>query len=53
MHTDELFSVAAAFLADFLDKGRWGAVAGTRELIPREGYRLVYQAERDAAGFSP
>lgn len=42
VHMDELFS------ADFPDKGRLGAVAGTRELIPHENYRLVYQTERDA-----
>ncbi len=45
---DELFSAAAASLADFPDKGRLGLVAGTRELIPHENYRLVYQAERDS-----
>lgn len=48
VHMDELFSAAAASLADFPDKGRLGVVAGTRELIPHENYRLVYQAERDA-----
>lgn len=48
VHMDELFSAAAASLADFPDKGRLGTVAGTRELIPHENYRLVYQAERDA-----
>ncbi|MGK8440334.1 type II toxin-antitoxin system RelE/ParE family toxin [Ectopseudomonas hydrolytica] len=48
VHMDELFSAAAVSLADFPDKGRLGTVAGTRELIPHENYRLVYQAERDA-----
>lgn len=47
VHIDELFSAAAASLADFPDKGRLGLVAGTRELIPHENYRLVYQTERD------
>lgn len=45
---DESFSTAAASLADFPEKGRLGTVAGTRELIPHENYRLVYQTERDA-----
>ncbi|QLF92801.1 type II toxin-antitoxin system RelE/ParE family toxin [Pseudomonas sp. ABC1] len=48
VHMDELFSAAAASLADFPDKGRLGAITGTRELIPHENYRLVYQTERDA-----
>jgi plasmid stabilization system protein ParE len=30
VHMDELFSAAAASLADFPDKGRLGTVAGTR-----------------------
>ena len=48
VHMDELFSSAAASLADFPDKGRLGLVAGTRELIPHENYRLVYQTEHNA-----
>ncbi|PZP83761.1 type II toxin-antitoxin system RelE/ParE family toxin [Ectopseudomonas oleovorans] len=47
VHMDELFSAVAASLADFPDKGRLGTVVGTRELIPHENYRLVYQTERD------
>lgn len=39
---DELFSAAAASLADSPDKGRLGTVAGTHELIPHENYRPVY-----------
>ncbi|TRO13722.1 type II toxin-antitoxin system RelE/ParE family toxin [Ectopseudomonas mendocina] len=42
VHMDELFSAAAASLADFPDKGRLGTVVGTRELIPHE------KAEHDA-----
>jgi len=45
---DELFSAAPSSLADFPKRGRLGTVAGTRELIPHENYRLVYQTERDA-----
>lgn len=44
---DELFSAAAASLRDFTGKGKLGQVTGTRELIPHENYRLIYQAEND------
>lgn len=44
---DDLFSVAAAKLSDFPQLGTIGRVAGTRELIPHESYRLVYTIERD------
>jgi addiction module RelE/StbE family toxin len=40
---DELFAQAAAFLADFPHGGPPGQVVGTRELIPHESYRLVYE----------
>ena len=40
---DELFSDAAARLADHPKLGRPGKIAGTRELIPHESYRLVYE----------
>ena len=42
---DRLFSDAAARLADFPMLGRAGKVPGSRELIPHESYRLVYQIE--------
>jgi toxin ParE1/3/4 len=48
-HMDELFSAAAPTPADFPQKGRLGTIAGTRELIPLENYRLIYQAESNAA----
>lgn len=48
VHMDELFGAAASTLADFPQKGRLGTVAGTRELIPHENYRLIYQTESDA-----
>lgn len=44
---NERFSVVAVSLADFPDKGKLGTVAGARELILHENYRLVYQTERD------
>ena len=40
---DELFSGAAARLADHPKLGSPSKIAGTRELIPHESYRLVYE----------
>ena len=40
---DELFSDTAAKLADHPKLGRPGKIHGTRELIPHESYRLVYE----------
>lgn len=45
---DELFSRAAALLADQPKLGRAGQIKGTRELIPHSSYRLVYEIEEDA-----
>lgn len=42
---DELFSDAVAQLADFPLIGQAGKIAGTRELILHESYRLVYEVE--------
>ncbi|MGO8955548.1 MAG: type II toxin-antitoxin system RelE/ParE family toxin [Rhodomicrobium sp.] len=42
---DTLFSAAAARLADRPKLGRPGKIAGTRELIPHDNYRLVYEIE--------
>lgn len=42
---DELFSDAAARLTDHPRLGRPGKIAGTRELIPHESYRLVYEID--------
>ena len=44
---DELFSSAAARLVDHPKLGRGGKISGTRELIPHESYRLVYEIEGD------
>lgn len=44
---DALFSNAADRLSDFPEQGRPGIVPGTRELIPHEHYRLVYELEPD------
>jgi toxin ParE1/3/4 len=42
---DRLFSEAAARLADSPMLGHAGKIPGTRELIPHESYRLVYEIE--------
>ena len=42
---DQLFSDAAVSLSEFPKRGRSGTVSGTRELIPHESYRLVYEIE--------
>lgn len=42
---DTLFADAAARLERFPQMARAGKIAGTRELIPHESYRLVYQIE--------
>lgn len=44
---DELFGTAVSRLAEHPSLGRPGLNPGTRELIPHESYRLVYQAEAD------
>jgi addiction module RelE/StbE family toxin len=44
---DALFSESVDRLSDFPEQGRPGIVAGTRELIPHENYRLVYELESD------
>ena len=44
---DELFSEAAARLAEHPKLGKQGEIPGTRELIPHESYRLVYEIKRE------
>jgi len=44
---DELFSQAARQLAEFPFLGAPGRIPGTRELIPHENYRLVYEISGD------
>lgn len=45
---DELFAAAAGRLADHPLMGRPGQIPGTRELLPHESYRLVYEVQADA-----
>jgi toxin ParE1/3/4 len=42
---DQLFSDAAASLGYFPMRGRTGKILGTRELIPHESFRLVYEID--------
>ena len=42
---DEIFGAAAARLSDHPNMGRPGSIPGTRELIPHENYRLVYEID--------
>ncbi len=42
---DALFSDAAARLAEHPKLGRTGKIPGTRELIPHDSYRLVYEID--------
>ena len=42
---DGLFSETAAKLSEFPMLGRVGAVAGTREVLPHESYRLIYEID--------
>lgn len=44
---DTLFSEAAERLGELPQIGRPGSIAGTRELIPHENYRLIYQVDDD------
>lgn len=42
---DELFAEAAGRLAVHPHLGKTGLIQGTRELIPHESYRLVYEVK--------
>lgn len=42
---DELFAEAAGRLAEHPHLGKTGLISGTRELIPHESYRLVYEVQ--------
>jgi toxin ParE1/3/4 len=44
---DEIFSAAVSRLAEHPLLGRGGQIPGTRELIPHENYRLVYEVRAD------
>jgi toxin ParE1/3/4 len=44
---DELFGTAVGQLAEYPKMGRAGQIPGTRELIPHESYRLVYEVQAD------
>ncbi len=42
---DKIFSDAAARLAKHPNIGKTGKVSGTREVIPHESFRLVYEID--------
>jgi toxin ParE1/3/4 len=44
---DEVFEGAVRRLEEHPRFGRVGQIAGTRELVPHESYRLIYEAEGD------
>ena len=44
---DGLFAAAARNLAAFPHLGRAGKLPGTREIMPHESYRLVYEVRED------
>lgn len=44
---DELLAEAAGRLAEHPHLGKTGRIPGTRELIPHESYRLVYEVRED------
>jgi plasmid stabilization system protein ParE len=44
---DKLFSEAAARLTVHPKIGKHGKIPGTRELMPHDSYRLVYEIERE------
>lgn len=46
---DLRFSDAAARLASHPKLGKAGRVSGTRELLPHESYRLVYEIDGETA----
>lgn len=45
---DTIFLDAAAQLGDFPMLGRTGKIPGTRELVPHESYRLIYEVDEAA-----
>lgn len=46
---DELFGMAAARVSMFPNLGRPGKIPDTREMIPHEIYRLVYEVAGETA----
>lgn len=44
---DELFSDAVAKLAEYPMLGKQGKISATRELVPHENYRLVYEVNQE------
>ncbi|MDH1008406.1 type II toxin-antitoxin system RelE/ParE family toxin [Pseudomonas nicosulfuronedens] len=47
VRVDLLFSASVTKLRSFPQMGKPGRIPGTREMIPHESYRIVYQVEAD------
>ncbi|MGE5865185.1 MAG: type II toxin-antitoxin system RelE/ParE family toxin [Rhizobacter sp.] len=47
MRTDERFQATVGRLAEHPLMGRPGPIPGTRDLIPHESYRLIYEVQAD------
>ena len=47
LEMDECFLEATMRLCNFPELGRPGELPGTRELIPHESYRLIYEIEQE------
>jgi toxin ParE1/3/4 len=45
---DDLFAASVTRLADFPLMGKPGKISDTRELIPHENYRIVYEVDSNA-----
>lgn len=45
---DQLFSEVSAALANFPMRGHVGKILGTRELIPHESFRSVYEIDNSS-----
>ena len=50
---DERFEAAVGRLAEHPLMGRPGQIPGTRELIPHESYRLIYEVQADTVWILP
>lgn len=48
IHMDNRFSEAMSRLAQYPESGPAGIIAGTRELIPHQSYRIVYEQAENA-----
>jgi addiction module RelE/StbE family toxin len=45
LRMDDMLAAAVSRLKNFPQHGKIGAIAGTRELVPHESYRIVYEVD--------